>query len=118
MVAGGPRIAVVIPTKNAGPRFERTLEAIASQGLGEPFETIVIDSGSTDGTLGHCRAQRATRPSRSAVGSMLRSLCKTPSPRTSIGCRVWWRRSMAILTRRAPTPGTCPMGAQDSSRAT
>ncbi len=55
MLAVVPRISVVIPTRNAGPRFERTLEAIADQKLGEPFEVLVIDSGSVDGTLDLCR---------------------------------------------------------------
>ena len=44
------RVSIVIPTRNAGPGFERTLEAIAAQDLDEPYEVVVIDSGSTDGT--------------------------------------------------------------------
>jgi hypothetical protein len=32
-----PRVSVVIPTKNAGAHFERTLAAIAAQKLDEPF---------------------------------------------------------------------------------
>jgi len=56
MGAGAPRVAVVIPTRNAGPGFEHTLKAIASQNLGEPFEIVAIDSGSTDGTRDRCRA--------------------------------------------------------------
>lgn len=45
-----PRVSIVIPTRNAGAAFERTLEAIAAQDLDEPYEVVVIDSGSTDGT--------------------------------------------------------------------
>lgn len=45
-----PRVSIVIPTRNAGPAFEHTLEAIADQDLAEPYEVLVIDSGSTDGT--------------------------------------------------------------------
>ena len=59
MSSGAPRVAVVIPTKNAGPHFERTLGAIANQRLGEPFEIVVIDSGSSDRTLERCRAYGA-----------------------------------------------------------
>jgi rhamnosyltransferase len=44
------RVSIIIPTLNAGPRFARTLEAIAAQDLDEPYEVVVIDSGSTDGT--------------------------------------------------------------------
>lgn len=50
------RVSVLIPTKNAGARFERTLEAIINQRLDRPFEVLVIDSGSTDETLRLCRA--------------------------------------------------------------
>jgi len=56
MSAAAARVVVVIPTRNAGARFERTLEAIAGQHLGEPFEILVIDSGSRDGTPERCRA--------------------------------------------------------------
>ena len=55
MSAVVPRISVIIPTRNAGPCFEQTLRAIADQELGEPFEVLAIDSGSTDNTLDLCR---------------------------------------------------------------
>lgn len=45
------KASVVIPTLNAGPIFARVLEAIASQRAPWPFEILIIDSGSTDGTL-------------------------------------------------------------------
>ncbi len=63
-----PRVMVAIPTKNAGPRFQRTLEAIRAQDLGEPFEMLVIDSGSTDGTLVLCQ-QYGVRVTRIAPRS-------------------------------------------------
>ena len=45
------KVSVVIPTKNAGPDFASTLEMIRSQiGIRE-IELIVVDSGSTDGTM-------------------------------------------------------------------
>ncbi len=56
MSAAIPRVAVVIPTKNAGPKFEKTLQAICHQQLGEPFQIVVVDSGSTDGTIERCEA--------------------------------------------------------------
>ena len=46
-----PLVSVVIPTKNAGPRFQDTLEAISHQAGGWPWEVIMIDSGSSDETL-------------------------------------------------------------------
>lgn len=45
-----PRVSIVIPTRNAGAAFCHTLDAIVDQDLGEPYEVVVIDSGSTDGT--------------------------------------------------------------------
>jgi len=42
-------VTVVIPTKNAGERFETTLERIRQQTV-ESVE-VVVDSGSTDGTV-------------------------------------------------------------------
>ena len=42
-------VSVVIPTKNAGAGFRETLEAIRSQTM--PSEIVVVDSGSSDGTV-------------------------------------------------------------------
>jgi len=43
-------VTVVIPTKNAGERFETTLERIRQQTV-ESVEVVVVDSGSSDGTV-------------------------------------------------------------------
>lgn len=45
------KASVVIPTLNAGPVLERVLEAVTNQTTRWPYEVLVIDSGSTDGTL-------------------------------------------------------------------
>lgn len=44
------KVSVVIPTLNGGRLFHRCIEAVSRQKLDLPFEIIVIDSGSTDGT--------------------------------------------------------------------
>lgn len=44
------KASIVIPTLDAGPNFETTLEAISAQKSGFDLETIVVDSGSEDGT--------------------------------------------------------------------
>lgn len=54
-----PLVSVIIPTKDAGPQFARTLESIAGQSGGYSRETIVIDSGSTDDTLALSRQHGA-----------------------------------------------------------
>src|SRR5438874_11533006 len=45
------RVTVVVPARNAEATLGRTLDAIASQCLDEPWETIVVDDGSSDGTV-------------------------------------------------------------------
>jgi rhamnosyltransferase len=45
------KASVVIPTKNAGLIFESVLERVLEQKANWPFEVLVVDSGSTDGTL-------------------------------------------------------------------
>ncbi len=44
------RVSVVVPAYNSARTLPRALAAIAAQELGEPFETIVVDNGSTDDT--------------------------------------------------------------------
>ena len=45
------RSSIVIPTLNGGTDFEKCLDMISRQRTDAPFEVIVIDSGSSDGTL-------------------------------------------------------------------
>jgi rhamnosyltransferase len=45
------KISIVIPSKNGGKLFKLVLDKIFAQTI-KPFEVIVIDSGSTDGTVG------------------------------------------------------------------
>jgi rhamnosyltransferase len=44
------KVSIVIPTLNAGLGFDGLLTIIASQAIGEPFEVVVVDSESSDGT--------------------------------------------------------------------
>jgi len=46
-----PEASIIILTKNGGGNFPRLLENIYSQKYDGTFEVIMIDSGSTDGTL-------------------------------------------------------------------
>jgi rhamnosyltransferase len=59
-VSPAPAVSVVIPTRDAGPGLARTLEAILSQEIESDPEVIIIDSGSTDGTVSLCRSYPVT----------------------------------------------------------
>jgi glycosyltransferase involved in cell wall biosynthesis len=63
VVTGGDvRISVVVPTRDRARRVVRLLDALAAQDIGEPFEVVVVDDGSTDETLSSLRAYAAERP--------------------------------------------------------
>lgn len=45
-----PAISVIVPARNAAATIEDTLSALAAQDLDLPYEVIVVDNGSDDGT--------------------------------------------------------------------
>jgi len=51
-----PRVSIIILTKNPGSQFGEILSAIERQSYSGPVETVVVDSGSTDGTLSRAEA--------------------------------------------------------------
>ena len=51
-----PLISVITPTFNSGAKIAATVASVLSQRKGL-YEFLVIDGGSTDGTLAHLRAQ-------------------------------------------------------------
>jgi rhamnosyltransferase len=50
-----PAVSIILLTKNAGRRFEDVLTGIEIQEFDDEVEIVVIDSGSTDGTLHRAR---------------------------------------------------------------
>ena len=56
---GGPVISVVVPVKDGGSDLARCLDGIRSQAVAEEVEIVVIDSGSSDGSVGLARAHGA-----------------------------------------------------------
>ena len=49
-------ISIIIPAKNSSATIDRCLKNVFAQECGEPFEVIVIDSGSSDDTVTRCQA--------------------------------------------------------------
>ena len=56
-----PRVSVCVPTYNGGAFLDQTLQSIAAQTF-EDYEVIVVDDGSTDGTLALVRQRAAADP--------------------------------------------------------
>jgi GT2 family glycosyltransferase len=56
MTDRAPSVSIVIPNWNGRPWLPACLEAIAAQGMA-PSEVIVVDNGSTDGSLDYLRAE-------------------------------------------------------------
>ena len=46
-----PTVSIIILTKNGGKLFKTCLNAIFSQDIDLPYEVVIVDSGSTDGTI-------------------------------------------------------------------
>lgn len=59
-----PAISVIIPAFNAAGTLDAQLSALARQNLGEPWEVIVADNGSTDDTAGVASAWSQRLPLR------------------------------------------------------
>lgn len=51
------KASVLIPVKNGGPLLGDVLDAVLAQSTPWPFEVIVMDSGSTDGSVALARAR-------------------------------------------------------------
>lgn len=46
-----PTVSIILPTRNAGPEFGQLLERLRNQKSSLELEIVVVDSGSSDGTL-------------------------------------------------------------------
>ena len=51
MTTDRPRATIVYLTKNGGSAFLRSLELVLTQEASFPYEVLIIDSGSIDGTI-------------------------------------------------------------------
>jgi GT2 family glycosyltransferase/tetratricopeptide (TPR) repeat protein len=64
-----PGVAIVIPTFNKLDHIRRCLQAIFAHTPGPAFEIIVVDNGSTDGTVDFLRAEEAAGRLRGILNS-------------------------------------------------
>jgi rhamnosyltransferase len=55
------KASVIIPTKNPGDIFRRVLDRSLEQEAPWPYEVLVVDSGSTDGTVQYARSKPGVR---------------------------------------------------------
>lgn len=55
------KVSVIIPTKNPGMVFRRVLTSVRQQKTAFPFDILIIDSGSTDGTIDYVKSMEDTR---------------------------------------------------------
>lgn len=55
------KASVIIPTKNPGLNFQEVLAAVLSQSTSFDYEVLVIDSGSSDGTIEYVEGLRDQR---------------------------------------------------------
>ena len=58
---GRPEVSIIVLTKNAEGNIRGTLSLILSQKFSKPYEVIVVDSGSTDGTVGIIKSFNSVR---------------------------------------------------------
>lgn len=63
------RLSVIIPCLNAADTIAVQLEALADQQWSEPWEVIISDNGSTDGTLAEVERYRGKLPNLRVVDS-------------------------------------------------
>lgn len=52
-----PLVTLVVPTRNGGVEFQNNLRVMLDQQLDRSYEVLVVDSGSTDGTIEFLRRQ-------------------------------------------------------------
>jgi glycosyltransferase involved in cell wall biosynthesis len=64
-----PVVSVIVPARDAAATLPRTLEALARQTLAEPYEVVVVDDGSRDGTAAIAKRAGARLVSSNGSGS-------------------------------------------------
>src|SRR5262245_58220280 len=79
------KISVVLLTKNGGALLGDCLDAVASQRLGQPYEVIAIDSGSSDGSAELLAADSRVRLVRIPAADFQHGRTRNLAMRTAVG---------------------------------
>ena len=97
--ADPPAVSVIVPARNAAGTIGETLAALARQDLRAPYEVIVVDDGSDDGTV--AVAERAGGTVR-----VVRSGARGPGPARNAGSAASRAPVLAFTDADCvPTPG-------------
>jgi glycosyltransferase involved in cell wall biosynthesis len=98
---GSLAVAVVVATRDRAPRLRRLLDALAAQDLAEPFEVVIVDDGSTDGTAAVLAAEQ-----RFPLRGVHRDAAGGPAAARNDGWRAAEARLVAFTDDDCvPTPG-------------
>src|SRR6476646_2331183 len=57
-----PEVTIVMPVRNERMRIEATLDAVLAQELDQPYEVVVADGASSDGTREYLNERAAHEP--------------------------------------------------------
>lgn len=81
-----PRISVIIPVHNAEDTIADQLEALARQDFADPWEVIVADNGSSDGSLAVARRFSDRLPLRCIDASQVRGVAHARNVAARVAC--------------------------------
>lgn len=117
-----PAIAVIIPTHNRAGLLPRALGSVLAQVCPEPFEVIVVDDGSSDGTAAYLAAHTDPRvrvlrneQAQGASAARNRGLATVSAPVTAIlddddELLPGFLAATLAAHRQAPAPDLCWTG--------
>lgn len=102
--ADTPTVSIVMPTWNEARHLDATLSGLIEQDLDEPVEILVVDGGSTDGTIDIIERYAAEHRGPSRRVRLLNNPNRVTPPAFNIGIRAAEGRYIAIMGAHAKYP--------------